>query len=78
MNIENDPAETNRKIVQTLARSLKPKPVQEIADEIQKSYNETLKHLDMIGKQRRIRYYNLPDGTNMVEFITDSQNPKFP
>jgi capsular polysaccharide biosynthesis protein len=49
MNIENDPAETNRKIVQILARSLKPKPVQEIADEIQKSYNETLKHLDMIG-----------------------------
>ena len=70
MNIESNPTETERKIVQILARSLKPKPVQEIADEIQKSYGDTLKHLDMIGKFRRIRYYNHPDGLNSVEFIT--------
>ncbi len=77
MSSENDPAETDRKIVQILARALKPKPVQEIADETQKSYDDTLTHLDRIGKSKRIRYHNLPDGVLGVELVTGPDNLGF-
>jgi hypothetical protein len=76
MNIENDPTETDRMIVQMLARSLKPKPVQEIADEIQKSYKDTLQHLGMINKLRPLRYFNLPNGILGVELVTVPAQPK--
>lgn len=77
MNIENDPTETEREIVQILARSKIPKPVEEIADEIQKSYDDTLQYLDMIGKLRPIGFTLIPDGLYAVELVTGPHNARF-
>jgi hypothetical protein len=72
MSIHNPSDETERKIVQILASSLKPKPVQEIANEIQRSYDDTLNYLVRIGEQRPIHFTNITDvsgGLQAVETV---------
>ncbi len=77
MNIENDPSKTEGKIVKIIARSFKPKPVQEIADEIQKTYDETQTYLQMIGKRLTLTFSSLPDGGKAVRIVTGPHKPRF-
>ncbi len=61
------------------ARSFKPKPVQEIADEIQLSYDDTLKCLVRIGESLPIRFTNItdvPHGLQAVKVVMGSQQKK--
>ncbi len=79
MSINNPSDETERKIIQILARSFKPKPIQEIADEIQRSYDDTLKYLVSIGENRPIRFTNItdvPGGLQAVETVVGSHKKK--
>ena len=79
MHIEYDPTKTDGKIIQILCRSNGPKPVQEIADEIKKSYDDTLQHLEMIGKRRTLRFTpnTNPGGLLDVEIVTGPHNVRF-
>ena len=79
MSINNPSDETERKIIQILARSFKPKPIQEIADEIQRSYDDTLKYLVSIGENRPIRFTiitDVPGGLQAVETVVGSHKKR--
>ena len=79
MSINNPSDETERKIIQILARSFKPKPIQEIADDIQRSYDDTLKYLVSIGENRPIRFTNItdvPGGLQAVETVVGSDKKR--
>jgi capsular polysaccharide biosynthesis protein len=73
MSTESIPDETELKVFNLLARASKPKPVQDIANEIQQSYEETMKYLKHIGERRHIRFHHLDDGFQAVSFVTVSQ-----
>jgi hypothetical protein len=76
--IESDPTETERKIRRILAPLYKPKPVQEIADEIQKSYDDTLQCLVMIDKHRpALSFSDLPNGGSAVEIARPARSQGF-
>ena len=77
MNIEYDASKTESKIVKIIARSFKPKPIQELADEIQKTYDETQAYLEMIGKRLTIAYTDLPDGVRAVRIIANRHRARF-
>ena len=70
---EDMPDEMELKVFNLLARSSKPRPIQEIADQIGRDYDYTLNYLMHMGKRRRIRLHNLADGTQSVELVTLSQ-----
>ena len=77
--IESDPTETERQIIKILAPLYKPKPVQEIADEIHKSYDETMQALIMINKKRApaLNFFDLPSGGSAVEIARPARKQGF-
>ena len=73
MSAEDMPDEIELKIFNLVARASKPKPVQDIANEMQQSYDETMMHLERIRDRRHLRFHHLEDGFKAVSFIASSQ-----
>jgi len=69
MNSHNPSDETERKILNELLKGKQPKPVQEIADAVQCSYDDALKYLDRIGKLRPIRFINITDTPGALQAV---------
>ena len=77
MHLEYETSETERKIVRILARSSKPTPIQEIAGEIQESYDDTKQHIMMLGKRLTIHFFDLPDEKQAVAIVTSQERAGF-
>jgi hypothetical protein len=74
MSYESDiPDEMELKVFNLLARCSKPRPIQEIADEIRKDYDYTLNYLMGMRERRHLRFHNLDDGTQSVELFSVGQ-----
>lgn len=73
MNITTLSDDAEKKVRTILARRFEPRPVQAIADEIQRSYDETLQYLVHIGETLPIRFTNIPDGLQAVEVVVGSR-----
>jgi len=74
MSLESDiPDEMELKVFNLLSRSSKPRPIQEIADEIRKDYDFTFNYLMRMRERRHLRFHNLDDGTQSVELFAVGQ-----
>jgi hypothetical protein len=74
MSYESDiPDEMELKVFNLLARCSKPRPIQEIADEIRKDYDYTFNYLMGMRARRHLRFHNLDDGTQSVELFSVGQ-----
>jgi hypothetical protein len=73
MSAEDMPDEIELKIFNMLARASKPRPVQDIANEMQQNYDETMMHLRRIGGRKHLRFHHLDDGFQAVSFVAGSR-----